>query len=43
MRSLFPESRCSIRIMVPWHAFLGIPVWDPGAPWPFAGGVPAVK
>ncbi len=22
-------------IMAPWYAFLGIPVWDPSAPWPF--------
>jgi solute carrier family 13 (sodium-dependent dicarboxylate transporter), member 2/3/5 len=25
-----------ILIMAPWYAFLGIPVWDPSAPWPFA-------
>lgn len=25
-----------ILVMAPWYAFLGIPVWDPGAPWPFA-------
>ncbi|MCC7017214.1 MAG: anion permease [Rhodospirillales bacterium] len=25
-----------IFIMAPWYAFLGIPVWDPSAPWPFA-------
>ncbi len=24
-----------ILIMAPWYAFMGIPVWDPGAPWPF--------
>jgi di/tricarboxylate transporter len=22
-------------IMAPWYAFLGVPVWDPAAPWPF--------
>ena len=22
-------------VMVPWYAFLGMPVWDPTAPWPF--------
>ncbi len=22
-------------VMVPWYAFLGLPVWDPAAPWPF--------
>ena len=22
-------------IMAPWYAFLGIPVWNPAAPWPF--------
>jgi di/tricarboxylate transporter len=22
-------------IMVPWYAFLGIPLWNPAAPWPF--------
>jgi anion transporter len=22
-------------VMAPWYAFLGIPVWDPDAPWPF--------
>jgi anion transporter len=26
----------AILIMAPWYAFLGIPVWDPSAPWPFA-------
>lgn len=25
-----------ILIMAPWYAFMGIPVWDPSAPWPFA-------
>ena len=24
-----------ILVMVPWYAFLGLPVWDPSAPWPF--------
>jgi len=24
-----------ILIMAPWYAFLGIPIWDPSAPWPF--------
>lgn len=24
-----------ILIMAPWYAFMGIPVWDPSAPWPF--------
>ncbi len=24
-----------ILIMAPWYAFLGVPVWDPAAPWPF--------
>lgn len=24
-----------ILVMAPWYAFMGIPVWDPGAPWPF--------
>lgn len=24
-----------IFVMVPWYAFLGLPVWDPTAPWPF--------
>ncbi|OHC67910.1 MAG: sodium:cation symporter [Rhodocyclales bacterium RIFCSPLOWO2_02_FULL_63_24] len=28
-----------ICIMAPWYAFMGIPVWDPAAPWPF-GTVP---
>ena len=22
-------------VMVPWYAALGLPVWDPAAPWPF--------
>jgi anion transporter len=22
-------------VMAPWYAFLGIPIWDPTAPWPF--------
>jgi len=22
-------------VMAPWYAFMGIPVWDPAAPWPF--------
>lgn len=25
-----------IVVMSSWYAFLGIPVWDPSAPWPFA-------
>lgn len=24
-----------ILIIAPWYAFMGIPVWDPAAPWPF--------
>jgi di/tricarboxylate transporter len=24
-----------IVVMTPWYAFLGIPLWNPGAPWPF--------
>lgn len=24
-----------ICIMAPWYAFLGVPIWDPSAPWPF--------
>jgi sodium-dependent dicarboxylate transporter 2/3/5 len=24
-----------ILVMAPWYAYLGIPVWDPSAPWPF--------
>jgi anion transporter len=31
-----------ICVMAPWYAFMGIPVWDPAAPWPF-GTVPIVK
>lgn len=22
-------------VMVPWYAFIGLPVWNPAAPWPF--------
>ncbi|PMY05939.1 anion permease, partial [Pseudomonas sp. GW460-13] len=22
-------------VMAPWYAYLGIPVWNPTAPWPF--------
>jgi hypothetical protein len=22
-------------VMALWYAYLGVPVWDPGAPWPF--------
>ena len=25
----------AILIMAPWYAFMGLPVWDPTAPWPF--------
>jgi anion transporter len=25
-----------ILVMAPWYALLGLPVWDPSAPWPFA-------
>lgn len=25
----------SIVVMAPWYAFMGLPVWDPSAPWPF--------
>ncbi len=25
-----------IVVMAPWYALLGIPVWDPTAPWPFS-------
>jgi solute carrier family 13 (sodium-dependent dicarboxylate transporter), member 2/3/5 len=25
-----------ICVMAPWYAYLGIPVWNPAAPWPFA-------
>jgi solute carrier family 13 (sodium-dependent dicarboxylate transporter), member 2/3/5 len=24
-----------ICVMAPWYAFLGIPIWNPNAPWPF--------
>jgi anion transporter len=24
-----------ILVMAPWYAFMGLPVWDPAAPWPF--------
>ena len=24
-----------ICVMAPWYAYMGIPVWDPSAPWPF--------
>ena len=24
-----------ILVMAPWYAFLGLPVWNPNAPWPF--------
>ena len=24
-----------ILVMAPWYAFMGIPEWDPAAPWPF--------
>jgi solute carrier family 13 (sodium-dependent dicarboxylate transporter), member 2/3/5 len=24
-----------ILIMAPWYAFMGMPIWDPSAPWPF--------
>jgi anion transporter len=27
-----------ILIMAPWYAFLGMPIWDPSAPWPFTKG-----
>ncbi|WP_339385915.1 SLC13 family permease [Burkholderia sp. Ac-20379] len=23
-------------VMAPWYAYLGLPVWNPAAPWPFA-------
>ena len=26
----------AICVMAPWYAFLGVPVWDPAAPWPFS-------
>lgn len=25
-----------ILVMAPWYAFLGMPLWDPAAPWPFS-------
>ena len=25
-----------ICVMAPWYAYLGIPIWNPTAPWPFA-------
>jgi sodium-dependent dicarboxylate transporter 2/3/5 len=25
-----------ILVMAPWYAYMGIPLWDPTAPWPFA-------
>jgi sodium-dependent dicarboxylate transporter 2/3/5 len=25
-----------ILVMAPWYAYMGIPLWDPSAPWPFA-------
>jgi len=25
-----------ICVMTPWYAYLGIPLWNPAAPWPFA-------
>ena len=25
----------TILVMAPWYGFLGLPVWDPTAPWPF--------
>jgi solute carrier family 13 (sodium-dependent dicarboxylate transporter), member 2/3/5 len=25
-----------ILVMTPWYAFMGIPLWNPSAPWPFA-------
>ena len=24
-----------VLVMAPWYAYLGVPVWDPTAPWPF--------
>jgi sodium-dependent dicarboxylate transporter 2/3/5 len=33
-----------ILLMAPWYAFLGMPVWDPAASWPFASAaMPAGK
>jgi solute carrier family 13 (sodium-dependent dicarboxylate transporter), member 2/3/5 len=26
-----------ILVMAPWYALLGIPLWNPAAPWPFSG------
>lgn len=25
----------TILVITPWYAFMGLPVWDPAAPWPF--------
>lgn len=25
----------SICVMAPWYAFLGLPIWNPNAPWPY--------
>jgi sodium-dependent dicarboxylate transporter 2/3/5 len=25
----------TLLVMVPWYAFVGLPVWNPDAPWPF--------
>lgn len=22
-------------VMAPWYAWLGLPVWNPAAPWPY--------
>lgn len=30
-----------ICVMAPWYAFMGVPVWDPAAPWPFEFVPPA--
>ena len=30
-------------VMAPWYAFMGVPVWDPSAPWPFETIARAVK
>jgi len=24
-----------IFVVAPWYAFMGVPVWNPAAPWPF--------
>ena len=32
-----------ILVMAPWYALLGVPVWDPGAPWPFGTVTPPSK